>query len=394
MSRGSPRTITDRRRQLGETEVRAFLDHLLRDRGMRPATLRVYRSRPAVSLRRDVAAARRDAADSLSAGRARAAAGGAEPGRSRALLAAAPSLKHRAMMMAAYGAGLRVSELCALTVADIDSARMLVRVREGKGAKDRYVMLSPRLLAILRAYWRHRPPRGPYLFPSPRPGQPLSRKAVWHAAAARRAAGPVAQAGHAARSSSQFRHTSARSGDRHPRHPGVARPSVDPHDRPLRAGVAGTRRHGREPARRAVADDVLVRVARRRGAPRARRLLCHAVRSRTRGGDDRARPRSGGASAAGALSRAAARAPRDRRLPDARPRRPCRRVRALRLRAIRLPLVSQPALSEVSEPRPGPVDRAAHGARPRRRLLPRRLHAPGRAALARPGRIVGWCLRC
>jgi integrase len=95
------------------------------------------------------------------------------------LLAAVRTLKHRAMVMAAYGAGLRVSELCALTAADIDSSRMLVRVRAGKGEKDRYVMLSARLLTTLRTYWRQQPPRGPYLFPSPRPGQPVSTKAVW-----------------------------------------------------------------------------------------------------------------------------------------------------------------------------------------------------------------------
>ena len=87
--------------------------------------------------------------------------------------------KHRAMLMTMYGAGLRVSELCALIPTDIDSQRMLIRVRAGKGDNDRYVMLSPRLLATLRAYWRQRPPRGPYLFPSPRPDKPLSRMAVF-----------------------------------------------------------------------------------------------------------------------------------------------------------------------------------------------------------------------
>lgn len=166
--------------QLSETEVRAFLDHLLRDRGMRPATLRVYGA--ALRFLYDTTLRRPAVMRRIPYPR-----GGPErlpevlsPAEVAQLLRAVPSLKHRAMVMAAYGAGLRVSELCALTVADIDSARMLVRVRDGKGAKDRYVMLSPRLLAILRAYWRHRPPRGPYLFPSPRPGQPLSRKAVWH----------------------------------------------------------------------------------------------------------------------------------------------------------------------------------------------------------------------
>ena len=54
----------------------------------------------------------------------------------------------------AYAAGLRVSEVVRLKIADIDSARMLLRVEQGKGGKDRYVMLSPRLLAMLRRYWR------------------------------------------------------------------------------------------------------------------------------------------------------------------------------------------------------------------------------------------------
>ena len=105
------------------------------------------------------------------------------------LLGAVSRPKHRAMLIVAYGAGLRVSELCALIPTDIDSQRMLIRVRAGKGDKDRYVMLSPRLLATLRAYWRLRPPRGPYLFPSPRPGKALSRMAVFHVVrrAARRA---------------------------------------------------------------------------------------------------------------------------------------------------------------------------------------------------------------
>jgi site-specific recombinase XerD len=83
------------------------------------------------------------------------------------------------MLMTLYGAGLRVSEVCALIPEDIDSQRMLIRVRAGKGDKDRYVMLSPRLLATFRAYWRRRPRQGPYLFPSPRPDKPLSRMAVF-----------------------------------------------------------------------------------------------------------------------------------------------------------------------------------------------------------------------
>jgi integrase/recombinase XerD len=64
------------------------------------------------------------------------------------------TIRYRAALMTAYGAGLRVSEVVALQIGDIDSQRMLLRVRQGKGKKDRYAMLSPRLLAVLRAWWR------------------------------------------------------------------------------------------------------------------------------------------------------------------------------------------------------------------------------------------------
>ena len=68
------------------------------------------------------------------------------------LLEAAPSLKSKAALSVAYGAGLRVSEVVTLKVGDIDSTRMVIRVEQGKGRKDRYVMLSPQLLALLRAW--------------------------------------------------------------------------------------------------------------------------------------------------------------------------------------------------------------------------------------------------
>lgn len=91
--------------------------------------------------------------------------------------AAIGPLKHRALLMTAYAAGLRVSEVARLRVCDIDSARMVIRVVQGKGAKDRYVMLSPRLLAILRAYWKVGRPHG-YLFPGTRPETHVSVKTV------------------------------------------------------------------------------------------------------------------------------------------------------------------------------------------------------------------------
>src|SRR6516164_705398 len=72
-------------------------------------------------------------------------------------------LKHRAILMTAYAAGLRVSEVVSLRVDDIDSRRMVIRVRQAKGQKDRYVMLSPRLLEVLRQYWKASRPAG-YLF--------------------------------------------------------------------------------------------------------------------------------------------------------------------------------------------------------------------------------------
>src|ERR1700716_1519918 len=70
------------------------------------------------------------------------------------LLEAAPGLKHKAALGTAYGAGLRVSEVAALKVDDIDSTRMLIRVEQGKGRKDRNAMLSPQLLTLLRLWWR------------------------------------------------------------------------------------------------------------------------------------------------------------------------------------------------------------------------------------------------
>jgi integrase/recombinase XerD len=88
-------------------------------------------------------------------------------------LQAVPGLRSRAALTTAYGAGLRVSEVAALTIADIDSRRMVIRVEHGKGGKDRYVMLSPQLLEILRAYWRLAKPAH-WLFPGRDKDRPIS----------------------------------------------------------------------------------------------------------------------------------------------------------------------------------------------------------------------------
>lgn len=102
------------------------------------------------------------------------------------LFAATTDIKQRAMFMLLYGAGLRVSELLHLTPCDIDSARMVIVVRDTKTRHDRLVPLSMRMLNELRAYWRERRPAGQCLFPGKQPGAPLTRAAV--SAALRKAA--------------------------------------------------------------------------------------------------------------------------------------------------------------------------------------------------------------
>ena len=82
------------------------------------------------------------------------------------LLEAAPGPKYKAALSAAYGAGLRVSEVVALKVSDIDPERMLLRIEQGKGRKDRFAMLSPRLLELLRDWYRIARP-AVWLFPGP-----------------------------------------------------------------------------------------------------------------------------------------------------------------------------------------------------------------------------------
>src|SRR6202521_590033 len=91
------------------------------------------------------------------------------------LLDAAPGLKDRAALSAAYGAGLRAAEVISLKVGDIDSKRMVIRVEQGKGRKDRYVMLSPHLLELLRAWWGAARPQG-WLFPGQNRVNPLTTR--------------------------------------------------------------------------------------------------------------------------------------------------------------------------------------------------------------------------
>ena len=91
------------------------------------------------------------------------------------LLDAAPGLKYTAALSVAYGAGLRAAEVVSLKVSDIDSKRMIIRVEQGKGGKDRNVMLSPHLLDLLRTWWRVARPQG-WLFPGRDPAQPMTTR--------------------------------------------------------------------------------------------------------------------------------------------------------------------------------------------------------------------------
>jgi integrase/recombinase XerD len=102
------------------------------------------------------------------------------------LLQTAPGPKYKAAFATAYGAGLRVSEVVALKVGDIDPERMVLRVERGKGRKDRHAILLPQLLELLRAWWREGQrlgvllPRG-WLFPGRNPIEPLSTRQLNHA---------------------------------------------------------------------------------------------------------------------------------------------------------------------------------------------------------------------
>ena len=163
--------------ELGPAEIHAFLTHLVQERKVGAATHHMY-----------VAAIKFLYATTL--GRPQVVASIPWPKRPKTLpdvltggevehlFRQINSIKHRTILMTAYGAGLRISEACSLHTADIDSQRMLIHVRGGKGAKDRYVMLSGRLLVALRTYWKAIRPQGPFLFPGAILGRHISTGAV------------------------------------------------------------------------------------------------------------------------------------------------------------------------------------------------------------------------
>lgn len=155
-------------------EVQRFLIHLSEDRGLASASCNVYahglRFFYSVTLGRDwvrlhVPRRRqpRHQPEILSRDEV------------RAVLRAAGNVRDRTLLSIAYGGGLRVGEVVALKLADIDRGRMCLRIREGKRRKDRLALLSEAMLDTLQAYWRARRPEG-WLFPGQVPGRPLTRK--------------------------------------------------------------------------------------------------------------------------------------------------------------------------------------------------------------------------
>jgi integrase/recombinase XerD len=101
------------------------------------------------------------------------------------LLASTATLRERALLMTTYGGGLRVSEVVRLRVGDIDAARDMLRIEQGKGRKDRYTLLGPRLLVELRHYWQVYRPTPPWLFPQrfkPVPLDPTTAQKLYYAA--------------------------------------------------------------------------------------------------------------------------------------------------------------------------------------------------------------------
>lgn len=139
--------------EMGEKEVRGFLLHLVLDRQASPATLNMYVN--ALKFLYNVTLKRPEVVEGLS-----------HPKRPTTLpvilspeevlriFAAIRSVNHKAIIATAYAAGLRISEVCGLRGSDIDSQRMRIHVRSGKGKKDRYVMLAESLLELLRQYYR------------------------------------------------------------------------------------------------------------------------------------------------------------------------------------------------------------------------------------------------
>jgi site-specific recombinase XerD len=158
---------------LGPSEIRTYLLHLTQDRQMAArsiiVTVSALRFFYTITLKRDWVIA----ADIPAARLPKKLPAVLSQEEVACFLAAVENLKHRVALTVCYATGLRISEAVHLKPAAIDSQRMVIRVDQGKGSKDRYVMLPPTLLDVLRDYWKRTRP-GEWLFPGDRPGHPVS----------------------------------------------------------------------------------------------------------------------------------------------------------------------------------------------------------------------------
>lgn len=179
--------------QLGPEQLRGFITHLAVERKLAPASVRLYFNGVMFLYREVLHRPVRDLGIVL-------------PKRPQripelltraevaALLQACPHPKFRTMLCCAYGCGLRVGELVALRVRDVDGERQLLRIEQGKGGKDRLVRLGPALLGELRAHWRRYRPRQ-WLFPGQRPTVHLCDTSIQKAYGAAKAGAGIAKRG-------------------------------------------------------------------------------------------------------------------------------------------------------------------------------------------------------
>jgi site-specific recombinase XerD len=164
-------------KEMGELEIRQYLMHLVEKKHASPATRKMHIA--GIRFLYEVTLGRPEAVAAIPWPKVPHGVPEILSGSEVAdVLEAIESTKHRAIVITAYGAGLRVSEVCTLQIEDIDSKRMTIRVRHGKGDRARYVPLPERVLFLLRRYWVMDRPKGPWLFPGQQAGCPISAASV------------------------------------------------------------------------------------------------------------------------------------------------------------------------------------------------------------------------
>jgi site-specific recombinase XerD len=163
--------------ELSREDIRLFLLHMKDERRLSPATMRVVLA--SLKFLYEVTLDRLDLMSSFRLPRLHQKLPEVLTGTElESVFAAVESAKFRAVLMTTYGAGLRIAEVCNLHITDVDSRRMLLHIRKGKGGHSRNAMLSRRLLLVLRAYSTVYRPAGPHLFAGRRVDTPLSPRTV------------------------------------------------------------------------------------------------------------------------------------------------------------------------------------------------------------------------